>query len=130
MENSSIEVSLNYEKGKVVPLDLANTTPLRNVLVCNGAHLVSIAVKSFPIITVTYRRCEFCLSSTEWKSFVKKDAVCLFEAVSQCIEASTPIVVVWKDANVPPQTMVPIQDVLDNPTIRVLDVGEGDGTDW
>ena len=129
MENSSVQVSLNYEKGRTAPLDLTNNSPLRNVLVCNGARLLSIAVKSFPIITVTYRRCQFCLSPTEWKPFVTKDSVCLFKAVSQCVEASTPIVVAWKGANVPPHRMVPIQDVFDNPTVMVLDVEDDGGTD-
>ena len=97
------------------------------MLVHNGSCLTSIAVESSPIITVTYRRCEFSLSPTEWQPFVEEYGVCLFKAVNQCVQASTPIVVVWNGGNVLPEMMIPIQDVFNNPSIMVMDVGESDG---
>ena len=106
-------MNLTYENGEVAPLDLTNSSLLRNVLVHNGSCLTSIAVESSPIITVTYRRCEFSLSPTEWQPFVEEDGVCLF--------------VVWNGGNVLPEMMIPIQDVFNNPSIMVMDVGESDG---
>lgn len=120
-------MNLTYENGEVAPLDLTNSSLLRNVLVHNGSCLTSIAVESSPIITVTYRRCEFSLSPTEWQPFVEEDGVCLFKAVNQCVQATTPIVVVWNGDNVLPEMMIPIQDVFNNPSIMVMDVGESDG---
>lgn len=51
----------------------------------------------------------------------------MFKAVNQCVQASTPIVVVWNGGNVLPEMMIPIQDVFNNPSIMVMDVGESDG---
>ena len=92
-------------------------------IIRNGkAILKSIVVKSYPIITISYRGCKFYLSPLEWNSYViKGKEVQLFRAVADCLHIMFPVTMLWGKKPLL-QKSVPIADVYKKPQVRVYDV--------
>ena len=87
--------------------------------------LKSIIVESHPVVTISYRGCQFYLSPLEWSSYVTKgNEIRLFKAVADCLRVTFPVSMLWNGKPLS-QRSVPVADVFRNPYLRVYDVSIG-----
>lgn len=112
---------LDYGNYSVV-LKPTDDRSLFEVIHYTKSTLKSIIVDSYPIVTISYRGCQFYLSPLEWNSYVTKgNEIRLFKAAANCLHITFPVIMLWNGKPLS-QKSVPIADVYKSPYLCVYDV--------
>ena len=112
---------LDYGKYPMI-LKPTDDRSLFEVIHYRRSTLKSVIVESHPIVTISYRGCQFYLSPLEWNSYVTKgNEVRLFKAAVDCLHITFPVTMLWSGKPLS-QRSVPVADVFREPYLRVYDV--------